>query len=167
MAGNRPGESPCRRGPSNCGEREKSKLPRDRAATILSTMTAPPGGERDEEIRNILGLRFYVGSFPGLLTRTSRGGLIVVPSAPVLVDLSNDPAHREALEGSDLATTDSGFFVLLWLLFKGQRLPRISGLRYLRGLLSYPEFRKPGGPSGSCRRRTTPGRTASGSTAKA
>jgi UDP-N-acetyl-D-mannosaminuronic acid transferase (WecB/TagA/CpsF family) len=107
-------------------------------------MTAPPGGERDEEIRNILGLRFYVGSFPGLLTRTSRGGLIVVPSAPVLVDLSNDPAHREALEGSDLATTDSGFFVLLWLLFKGQRLPRISGLRYLRGLLSYPEFRKPG-----------------------
>jgi UDP-N-acetyl-D-mannosaminuronic acid transferase (WecB/TagA/CpsF family) len=98
----------------------------------------------DEELKHILRLRFYVGSIQGLLTRTLRGGLIVVPSAPVLVDLEDDEAHREALEGSDFAITDSGFFVLLWFLFKGERLPRISGLRYLRALVAFPEFRKAG-----------------------
>jgi UDP-N-acetyl-D-mannosaminuronic acid transferase (WecB/TagA/CpsF family) len=98
----------------------------------------------EEELKNILGLRFYVGSLQGLLARTLRGGLIVVPSAPVLVDLANDDAHREAMEGSDVAITDSGFFVILWLIFKGERLPRISGLRFLRALLLFPEFRRSG-----------------------
>jgi len=98
----------------------------------------------DDELKHILRLRFYVGTIQGLLARTLRGGLIVVPSAPVLVDLEDDEAHREALEGSDFAITDSGFFVLLWFLFKGERLPRISGLRYLRALLTFPEFRKAG-----------------------
>jgi UDP-N-acetyl-D-mannosaminuronic acid transferase (WecB/TagA/CpsF family) len=98
----------------------------------------------DEDLKNILGLQFYVGSLQGLLARTLRGGLIVVPSAPVLVDLMNDAAHREAMEGSDLAITDSGFFVILWLILKGERLPRISGLRFLRALLTFPEFRRPG-----------------------
>ena len=98
----------------------------------------------DDELKEILGLRFFVGSIQGLLARTLRGGLIVVPSAPVLVDLMDDAAHREALVGSDFAITDSGFFVLLWLFLKRERLPRISGLRYLRALLSFPEFRKIG-----------------------
>ena len=101
-------------------------------------------GGMDEDLKNILGLRFYVGSLQGLLARTLRGGLIVVPSAPVLVDLTIDPAHREAMEGSDLAIADSGFFVLLWLILKRERLPRISGLRYLRALLTFPEFRRAG-----------------------
>ena len=96
-----------------------------------------------EPFQQILGIRFYVGDLPGLIQRTYQGGLIVVPSAPVLVDLAADPTHREALENSDLAVTDSGFMVLLWLLFKGRRLPRISGLRLLQALLKSPEFIKP------------------------
>jgi UDP-N-acetyl-D-mannosaminuronic acid transferase (WecB/TagA/CpsF family) len=78
------------------------------------------------------------------MAQTARGGLIVVPSAPVLVGLTDDPAHREAIETSDLAITDSSFMVLLWTILKRERLIRISGLRYLRALLDWPEFRQPG-----------------------
>jgi UDP-N-acetyl-D-mannosaminuronic acid transferase (WecB/TagA/CpsF family) len=97
-----------------------------------------------DEFRQILGLRFYVGDFSGLLDRAMAGGLIAVPSAPVLVYLADDPAHREALENSDFAITDSSFMVLLWYVLKRERLPRISGLRFLRGLLGRGEFRRPG-----------------------
>jgi len=97
-----------------------------------------------DNLRQILGVRFYIGDLKGLLDRTMSGGLIVVPSAPVLVELQDNPAQREALERSDLAITDSGFMVLLWLLLKRERLPRISGLRYLRALLDRPEFRQSG-----------------------
>jgi N-acetylglucosaminyldiphosphoundecaprenol N-acetyl-beta-D-mannosaminyltransferase len=93
--------------------------------------------------QNILGIRFYVGDMEGLQNLTRKGGLIVAPSAPVLADLTADPAHRAALESSDIAITDSGFMVLLWRLFRGQKLPRISGLKYLRALFESPEFRIP------------------------
>jgi N-acetylglucosaminyldiphosphoundecaprenol N-acetyl-beta-D-mannosaminyltransferase len=95
-----------------------------------------------DEFRQILGLRFYIGDFTGLLDRTVGGGLIAVPSAPVLVDLADDSAHRQALEGSDFAITDSGFMILLWTVLQRERLPRYSGLRLLRGLLDRPEFRR-------------------------
>ena len=92
----------------------------------------------------ILGVKFYAGGMPGLLERTIEGGLIVVPSAPVMVNLAGDPAHRLAIEGSDFAIADSGFMVLLWRVLKGERIERISGLRYLRALLDWPQFRQPG-----------------------
>ena len=92
----------------------------------------------------VLGIQFYVGDMDGALELTKRGGLVIAPSAPVLVDLTRDAAHRAALESCDFALTDSGFMVLLWRLFKGQSLPRISGLKYLRALLGTPEFRKMG-----------------------
>jgi UDP-N-acetyl-D-mannosaminuronic acid transferase (WecB/TagA/CpsF family) len=98
-----------------------------------------------DEFRRILGIRFYIGDVDGLLDRAAnQAGLIVVPSAPVLSHLPDDPAHAEALEGADFAITDSGFMVLLWLLFQGERLRRISGLRFLRAWLKRPEFREPG-----------------------
>lgn len=90
-----------------------------------------------------MGIPFHVGTVDDLLSRTLEGGLIVVPSAPVMADLAADRAHREALERADLAIVDSGLFALLWRLFKGERLPRISGLRYLIALLDLPEFRQP------------------------
>jgi len=97
-----------------------------------------------ESFTSILGVKFYTGEMPGLLELTAKGGLIVVPSAPVLGDLQRDDAHRRALEQADFAITDSGLMVLLWLLIRRQRLPRISGLRYLRALVDEPNFRRPG-----------------------
>jgi N-acetylglucosaminyldiphosphoundecaprenol N-acetyl-beta-D-mannosaminyltransferase len=94
-----------------------------------------------DNYRRILGVQFYVGPIEGLIERTMRGGLIVVPSAPVMVNLQTDAVHRQAIETSDLAVTDSGFMVLLWRLFAQDKIIRISGLRYLRALLDEPRFR--------------------------
>ncbi|HEY5228672.1 MAG TPA: WecB/TagA/CpsF family glycosyltransferase, partial [Opitutaceae bacterium] len=80
----------------------------------------------------------------GLLERVPGGGLIVVPSAPVMIRLEDDPAHREAMEGADFAVTDSGFMVWLWLFRTGERVRRISGLRLLRGLFARGDFKGPG-----------------------
>jgi len=94
-----------------------------------------------DTFRMILGVRFYISDLEGLLDFVPGGGLIVVPSAPVMTRLAEDPAHREALEGADIAVTDSAFMVLLWLLRTGERVRRISGLRLLRGLFGRGIFR--------------------------
>ena len=94
-----------------------------------------------DNFRKILGVRFYISGLDGLLDLVPDGGLIVVPSAPVMVRLEVDAAHREAVEGADMAITDSAYMVLLWLLFTGERVRRISGLRLLRGLIGRGLFR--------------------------
>jgi UDP-N-acetyl-D-mannosaminuronic acid transferase (WecB/TagA/CpsF family) len=93
--------------------------------------------------RQILGVRFYAGDLEGIFAAIASGGLLTAPSAPVLVDLEADADHRRALESCDFALTDSAFMVLLWLLLKRERLPRISGVRFVRALLARPEFRQP------------------------
>jgi UDP-N-acetyl-D-mannosaminuronic acid transferase (WecB/TagA/CpsF family) len=92
------------------------------------------------QFRQILGAKFYIGDMPGLLALSRAGGLVVVPAAPALATLPKDAAYRVALEESDFAITDSGFMVLLWLLYKRERLERISGLRYLSALLREMDF---------------------------
>jgi N-acetylglucosaminyldiphosphoundecaprenol N-acetyl-beta-D-mannosaminyltransferase len=101
------------------------------------------GAVRDT-FRKILGVRFYISDLEGLLDLVPGGGLIVVPSAPVMTRLAQDPAHRAAMEGADFAITDSGYMVLLWLMRTGERIRRISGLRLLRGLFARGDFRGKG-----------------------
>lgn len=110
-------------------------------SSAAAALLPPPVTEAD--FRRILGIRFYVGEVGGLLELTKRGGLIAVPSAPVLTRLPEDSAHREAVEGCDFAITDSGFMVLLWWVLKRERLIRISGLRYLQALIQLSDFRHP------------------------
>ena len=96
------------------------------------------------EFKRILGINFYVGDMANLLGLCTEGNFIVVPSAPNLADLLKNPAYRESVENSDFAITDSAFMVLLWKFFTGESLPRISGLKLLRGLLATDELRRPG-----------------------
>lgn len=91
----------------------------------------------------ILGIRFFTGDFEGLL-ESCASHFVVVPSAPTLVELVADPAYREAMEQSDFAITDSAFMVMLWKIFTGQSLTRISGLKLLRGLLADAKVKTPG-----------------------
>lgn len=117
------------------------------AAYENRTLTPPlsfPSGVSEADFRQILGIRFYVGHLDGLIELTMRGGLIAVPSAPVLTRLPEDEAHRTAVEGCDFAITDSGFMVLLWRFLKHDQLVRISGLHYLQALLTQPEWRASG-----------------------
>jgi UDP-N-acetyl-D-mannosaminuronic acid transferase (WecB/TagA/CpsF family) len=68
-----------------------------------------------------------------------RGGLLVVPAAPALIGLQTDTAYRDALTHADLVLPDSAFMVLVWNRLQGDRLLRLSGLKYLRALLLSPD----------------------------
>ena len=96
------------------------------------------------KFQRILGINFYVGDMPDLLNLCAEGHFIVVPAAPALADLPTNEAYRESLEKSDFAITDSALMVLMWKFFTGQTLPRISGLKLLRGLLAGDTLHKPG-----------------------
>ena len=112
-------------------------------------------------LRRVLGVDFFIGPLEQAVergiggrgsedgaagkTNAGRGGLVVAPSAPGLaVDLVRAPSYRLALQTADLVLTDSGFMVLLWRLYTGERLPRHSGLKYLRAVLARPELKEPG-----------------------
>jgi len=116
-----------------------SVIPNPLQVSANSLVSAPVPDFR----QRILGIPFHVGGIQQAVDLALQGGLIVIPSGPVLADMPKDPAQRKALEECDFALTDSAFLVLLWLVFRRQALPRISGLRFLRLLLERPEFRRP------------------------
>lgn len=99
-------------------------------------------------LRRLLGVNFFTGSLNravAQVTEDEHGGLVVAPSAPGLaVDLVASPSYREALTSASLVLTDSGFMVLLWRVFTGEKLPRHSGLKFLRAVLERPELKEPG-----------------------
>lgn len=94
--------------------------------------------------RQILGVNFYVGDVHGAIGRLSRGGLLVVPAAPALKDISSNEEYREALMHADVAIADSALMVLLWNVIERDSIRRLSGLRYLRVLLEQEDVRAPG-----------------------
>ncbi len=66
---------------------------------------------------------------------------MVAPGAPALKNLPHDEDYREALLGADFAIPDSALMVLLWNLIQWDRIPKLSGLKYLRTLIARTEFR--------------------------
>jgi UDP-N-acetyl-D-mannosaminuronic acid transferase (WecB/TagA/CpsF family) len=82
--------------------------------------------------QRILGIRFFIGSAEAAVEIGMRGGLVVVPAAPALVELQTNANYREAVFNADLAITDSGLMVLLWQLLSGKKIPRVSGLKYFK-----------------------------------
>ncbi|HXR39096.1 MAG TPA: WecB/TagA/CpsF family glycosyltransferase [Terracidiphilus sp.] len=95
--------------------------------------------------QQILGVRFIVGDAPDAIDQVSRhGGLVVVPAAPALKNLTQDKRYREALLGADFAIPDSALMVLSWNLIQRDHIPKLSGLKYLRELLVRQEFREAG-----------------------
>ncbi|MGF1450303.1 MAG: WecB/TagA/CpsF family glycosyltransferase [Opitutales bacterium] len=92
--------------------------------------------------RTILGIRFLVGTLENGLEAAHAGGLIVVPSGPNLADMREDREYTEAVVNADWAITDSGYMVLLWWLKRREKLERLSGLRFLRGILEDAKFRQ-------------------------
>jgi N-acetylglucosaminyldiphosphoundecaprenol N-acetyl-beta-D-mannosaminyltransferase len=101
--------------------------------------------ENDKSLRQILGVNFFTGNASEAVDRMNRrGGLLVVPAAPALKDLDSNQGYREALVNADFAITDSAFMVLIWNCIDRHRIPRVSGLTYLREFLSRSEMRVPG-----------------------
>jgi UDP-N-acetyl-D-mannosaminuronic acid transferase (WecB/TagA/CpsF family) len=100
-----------------------------KAIAYNSTAVNPP------RATTILGVRFLAGDAASVVGAGLRGGLVVAPSAPVLAALDRNEALREALTHADLAVMDSGLMVLVWGIATGERLQRVSGLKYLQLLL--------------------------------
>ena len=94
--------------------------------------------------RKILGIKFFTGNASSAVELGSRGGLMLAPAAPALCELGRDHAYRQALQQADLVITDSGFLVLLWNTMTRDQIERVSGLKYLRVLLSRADFKEPG-----------------------
>lgn len=95
--------------------------------------------------QQILGVRFFVGDAQGAIHAVSQhGGLVVVPAAPALKNLAVDKSYRDALLGADFAIADSAFMVLLWNMIDSNRIPKLSGLKYLRALIEEPHFQELG-----------------------
>jgi N-acetylglucosaminyldiphosphoundecaprenol N-acetyl-beta-D-mannosaminyltransferase len=102
---------------------------------------------RPVRFQNILGVRFLVGTAQDAIDQISQtGGVVVVPAAPALKNLTHDRGYREALLEADFAIADSALMVLLWNLLQRDRIPKLSGLKYLRALIEQEEFRQPGAP---------------------
>lgn len=93
-------------------------------------MNAQP--DKSSPFRHILGICFFTGSAEEAVQIGLRGGLVVVPAAPALVELQTNEHYRDAVFNADLAITDSGLMVLLWWILTGEKLPRVSGLKYLK-----------------------------------
>ncbi len=98
----------------------------------------------DADFRTILGLRLFVGTPEEAVRIGCQGGLVVVPSAPVLMYMVDDLVTRQALLDAKLALADSGLMVLAWNQLKGDTIRRVSGLEYIALLVEAPDFRAPG-----------------------
>lgn len=87
----------------------------------------------------ILGVRFFTGSCGDAVARAGRGGLVLCPSGPGLAcDLLKQPAYRQALEEADLVLADSSLMVMCHRYLAGKKIPRVSGLEFLRSVLEGP-----------------------------
>lgn len=89
----------------------------------------------DKNYRKILGINFFVGEAPEAVRRGLRGGLVVAPAAPALINLQEDAHYRQAVSQADMAITDSSLMVMAWNLMRRDNITRVSGLEYLVLLL--------------------------------
>jgi N-acetylglucosaminyldiphosphoundecaprenol N-acetyl-beta-D-mannosaminyltransferase len=94
----------------------------------------------DSAYQRILGVRFFTGSAEEAVQLGLRGGLVVVPAGPALLELQMNEPYREAVFNADLAITDSGLMVLLWRVLTGHKVPRVSGLKYLKLMFEQKAF---------------------------
>jgi UDP-N-acetyl-D-mannosaminuronic acid transferase (WecB/TagA/CpsF family) len=84
----------------------------------------------------VLGIQFFNGDVDeAVQSMVGSGGFLIAPSGTCFARLREDEPYRRAILAADLAIADSGLMVLLCRLFRGESLPRISGLKYLKHLL--------------------------------
>lgn len=93
--------------------------------------------------QRVLGVDFFRGTTDEAVEASLEGGLVLAPSGPGLAELDRQPHYAKALSSGDVILVDSGLLALLWRLKTGEKLTRISGLRYLISLLDQPILKNP------------------------
>ena len=66
-----------------------------------------------------------------------RPGLLVFPSAPGLASIKDNSVYFKSLKDADIVFFDSGYFVLLLMLFKNIKVNRFSGYKFIKLFISY------------------------------
>jgi len=80
----------------------------------------------------ILGIEFFNGQVDDAVKlMRDHGGFLVAPSGTCFARLRRDESYRLAMINADIAIPDSGGMVLLWKIFQGETVNRISGWKYL------------------------------------
>jgi N-acetylglucosaminyldiphosphoundecaprenol N-acetyl-beta-D-mannosaminyltransferase len=103
----------------------------------------PTGNPTSIDHERVLGISFFNGTPEEAVEQLKlTGGLAVMPASPALIKLNYDTEYRLALQKADLALADSGLLVLLWKLARRRLLRKISGITYLKCLLSGCQTRK-------------------------
>ena len=80
-------------------------------------------------------IKFMDGDFKDIKFLLDKGGLLVLPAAPALANIYSDKSYHRALKHADIALFDSGFFCLLLRIFKGIKIKKYSGLKFLTQFL--------------------------------
>lgn len=90
---------------------------------------------------NILGIDFFNGNVEELVKKIREGALLVIPAAPALSNIKNDPLYYESLLSADIAIADSGYMSLIWNTFHKTKIKRVSGLEFLTAFLNDKEIK--------------------------
>ena len=89
------------------------------------------------------GVKFYDFSFNQIIKKLNKkGGVLVAPAASALVNINNDKQYYKALKNSDVAILDSGFFCILWRVFKKQKLNKFLVYLFLKNLIKHLSNKK-------------------------
>jgi UDP-N-acetyl-D-mannosaminuronic acid transferase (WecB/TagA/CpsF family) len=114
----------------------------DRESSNTTQLKRPDSGVTtpNQHSRTILGINFFVGRATDAVALGIKGGLVVAPAAPALVNLPHDEHYRVAVSNADIAITDSSLMVMLWNFTRRDNIPRVSGLEYLT--LLFEQFRR-------------------------
>ena len=90
----------------------------------------------------VLGIDFINTSVKQVVNILKHGGLLVVPAAPALINVKNDPDYYSALQNADVVIPDSGYMALLWNTFHRRKIKRISGLEFLISFFNDEEVKR-------------------------
>ncbi len=90
----------------------------------------------------IFNIPFIDGIYENAIRLLNNGAFMVVPSGPGLAKIDKDKKYWEAIKNSDFAIPDSGFMVLLYRLFMGERIQKLSGAKFIKLFFDEPLLRR-------------------------
>ncbi len=90
----------------------------------------------------LFDITFETKGYDHILNRLRNNQLMVVPAAPPLSQIDYDRSYYSALKKADFAIPDSSLMVILYFLFYGKKINKMSGLRFLKLFLREKELKK-------------------------